>query len=128
MFGKQKQFFLSEKDHLRLGRVIKWAESVMRGGMAPRRQRVGGSEGGITKMKTQSIMGDSASIPCKMLDSQNVAIGENIIVNVKMNKNVLGDVTDYWPNIGVNEYVWAAQDSAGDWILVRPDVQLATVC
>ena len=81
--------------------------------------------GGLVKVQTQEAWQTDGTVSVKRVDSTDTEFGEAFDVFILMTKDdPVTDVTSgFWPVIEDDQILWVARDTAGDWILVRPDVQ-----
>ena len=70
----------------------------------------------------------SATFTARLLDSSGSEYGDTLTVYYCMNKTTSVYEGAFWPVLNNGHSCWVSRDEAGDWILVRPDIQAATEC
>jgi len=121
-----KGFFLNERDWDRIQRMLKWFRLNERGGMAPRRQRQGGSStgGGSSWAQITSLSSvGSGKIAVKLLNTSGSQTGDAFDVYIRKSKSTSAfTVADWLPTLatsGDDSYVFI-QQVGSDWVLMAP--------
>ncbi len=87
------------------------------------------SGGGGVHVQTQEALQTDGTVSVKRLNSSGSEIGDAFDVYALMTKGATASpTTAWWPTISNDQKLIVSQNLAGEWYVIKPDIQSATEC